>query len=312
MTEMSTRAVVTAPAPIAVRRRRRRGRGAQGKLLFAVPALALYAVIVIVPTVRGGALSFTDWDGLSPVYQWIGAANFARIFSNPVSLQALVVTLVVAAGVTVFQNLGGLLLALGLNSRIKTRNVLRVMFFAPVVITPVVVAYLWQYLLTPDGPINSLLSALGLGVLRQSWLGDPTLALVSVIGVIVWQNLGFSMVIYLAGLQSIPAELIEAAAVDGAGAWRRFASVVWPLLAPATTINLILTVIAGLKVFSEVYILTGGGPGTATQTLSALIYKAAFEFNQFGYSIALALVLAVIVAAVSALQFRLSARSGRI
>jgi raffinose/stachyose/melibiose transport system permease protein len=281
-------------------------------LWFAVPALVFYVFVVVVPTLRGGLLAFTDWDGLSQAYEFIGVENFVRVFTEPTALQALGTTLIIAAAITVFQNLIGLLLALGVNSRIKSRNVLRVVFFAPVVITPVVVAYLWKFMLTPDGAVNSALGGLGLGGLQQDWLGDPTLALVSVIFVAVWQNAGFSMVIYLAGLQSIPQELLEAAEVDGAGAWRRFRSVVWPLLAPATTINLMLTVIAGLKMFSEVFVLTGGGPGTATQTLSTLIYKSAFQFNEFAYSIALALVLAVIVAVISGAQYRLANRKDQL
>lgn len=290
-----------------VKRRRFVGVG-QSKtlLLFAIPALIFYGFAVLVPSVRGGILAFTNWDGLSQSYDFVGFDNFVRIFTTQSSLDALKMTLIFAIAVTVLQNVIGLLLALGVNSGLKTQNFLRVLFFAPVVITPVVVAYLWKFLLTPDGAVNTILSALGLGDAAPSWLGDPFWATASVVMMIVWQHSGYSMVIYLAGLQSIPPELNEAAAVDGAGAWRRFWSVTWPLLAPATAINVMLTIIGGLKMFTEVFVLTGGGPGGSTETLSTLLYKSAFQFSEFGYGIALALVLAVVVTVFSVAQQRMS------
>ena len=198
--------------------------------------------------------------------------------------------------ITVIQNGFGLLLALGVNTIIKSRNVLRVFLFAPAVVTPIVTAYLWRNLLGPDGAVNSLLGAVGLESWQQDWLGDPQLALWSIVGVIVWQFAGYSMVIFLAGLQSVPKEIYEAAAIDGAGPVRRFWSVIRPLLAPAFTINLMLSIIGGIKLFDQVYALTGGGPGHATDTISTLIYKDAFTLGEFGYSIALAVVLTIIVA----------------
>jgi raffinose/stachyose/melibiose transport system permease protein len=211
--------------------------------------------------------------------------------------------LVIAVAITLLQNGIGLLLALGVNSTIKSRNVLRVFLFAPALVTPIVAAYLWRNLLGPDGAVNSLLGLVGLDSWRQDWLGDPAIALWSVVGVIVWQYAGYSMVIFLAGLQSIPREIHEAAAIDGAGAVRRFWSVTRPLLAPAFTINMMLSIIGGLKLFDQVYALTGGGPGHATDTLSTLIYKDAFTLGEFGYSIALAVVLTVVVSVASTGQY---------
>ncbi|MFF1613414.1 carbohydrate ABC transporter permease [Amycolatopsis sp. NPDC058278] len=269
-----------------------------------MPALLLFAFVVLVPSARGIYYAFTDWDGLSPDFAWIGFGNFAEMLDDPVATQAIWHTLVIAVAITVFQNGIGLLLALGVNSTIKSRNVLRVFLFAPALVTPIVAAYLWRNLLGPDGAVNSLLGFVGLGSWRQDWLGDPDIGLWSVVGVIVWQYAGYSMVIFLAGLQSIPREIHEAAAIDGAGAVRRFWSVTRPLLAPAFTINLMLSIIGGLKLFDQVYALTGGGPGHATDTLSTLIYKDAFTLGEFGYSIALAVVLTVIVAVASTGQYR--------
>jgi raffinose/stachyose/melibiose transport system permease protein len=167
----------------------------------------------------------------------------------------------------------------------------------------IVTAYLWRNLLGPDGAVNSLLGAVGPDSWQQNWLGDPQLALWSVVGVVVWQFAGYSMVIFLAGLQSIPKEIYEAAAIDGTGPVRRFWSITRPLLAPAFTINLMLSIIGGIKLFDQVYALTGGGPGHASDTISTLIYKDAFTLGEFGYSIALAVVLTVIVAVVSTGQY---------
>jgi raffinose/stachyose/melibiose transport system permease protein len=303
--------VVTTPEPETAAPRRRRFVGvAQSKalLLLAIPGLLFYGFAVIVPSIRGAVLAFTNWDGLSQNYDFVGFANFVRIFTTDSSLDALKMTLIFAFAITVLQNGIGLLLALGVNSGLKSRNILRVLFFAPVVITPVVVAYLWKFMLTPNGAVNSLLGGIGLGDAAPSWLGDPFWASFSIVMMVVWQHAGYSMVIYIAGLQSIPQELNEAAAVDGAGAWRRFWSVTWPLLAPATAINVMLTIIGGLKMFTEVFVLTAGGPGGSTETLSTLLYKSAFQFNEFGYGIALALVLAAVVAFFSVGQQRLSKR----
>lgn len=275
-------------------------------LLLAIPALLFYGFAVLVPSIRGAVLAFTNWDGLSQTYDFIGFDNFVRIFTSESSLSALKMTLIFAVAVTLLQNGIGLLLALGVNSGLKSQNFLRVLFFAPVVITPVVVAYLWKFLLTPDGAVNTMLGFVGLGDAAPSWLGDPFWAAASVVMMIVWQHAGYSMVIYIAGLQSIPQEVNEAAAVDGAGAWRRFWSVTWPLLAPATAINVMLTIIGGLKMFTEVFVLTAGGPGGSTETMSTLLYKSAFQFNEFGYGISLALVLAIVVVFFSVAQQRMS------
>jgi raffinose/stachyose/melibiose transport system permease protein len=233
------------------------------------------------------------------------------MLDDPDALQAVWHTLLIAVAITIVQNGIGLLLALGVNTMIKSRNVLRVLLFAPAVITPIVTAYLWRNLLGPDGAINSLLGAVGLGSLRQDWLGDPDLALWMIVLVVVWQFAGYSMVIFLAGLQSVPREIYEAAAIDGSGAFRRFWSIIRPLLAPAITINLMLSIIGGIKLFDQVYALTGGGPGHATDTISTLIYKDAFTLGEFGYSIALAVVLTVIVAIASAGQYAVLSRNER-
>ncbi|GAA4715587.1 carbohydrate ABC transporter permease [Phytohabitans rumicis] len=273
--------------------------------LFVAPALLVYAAIVIYPSVAGVVYAFTDWTGIGD-WSFVGLRNFDTLLHDDQSLGALKNTLLLTVAIVVVQNGIGLLLALGVHARIKSRMVLRAVFFAPVVVSPVMIAFLWKYVYNPapDAGLNGLLGAVGLGSLRQDWLGDPSLALWSVAAMVVWQNAGYSMVIFLAGLEGIGKDVREAATIDGAGPVARFRYVTWPLLAPATTINVMLSTIGGLKLFDQVFAATGGGPGYATETLSTVLYKQAFVFGRYGYSTAVALVLALFVAAVSLVQIR--------
>lgn len=272
---------------------------------FVVPAVLVYAVVVLGPGLAGVAYAFTDWSGIGDA-AFVGLRNFRELLDDRRTLDSVVNTLLLTVAVVVVQNGIGLALALGVHANIRSRALLRVIFFAPAVVSPVMVAVLWKYVYNPeDGAgLNGVLGAVGLGGLRQDWLGDPSLALWSVAAMVVWQYAGYSMVIFLAGLQGVPAELHEAARIDGAGTWQRFRYVTWPMLAPALTVNLMLSTIGGLKLFDQVYAATNGGPGTSTETLSTVLYKEAFVYGKFGYSTAVALVLAVFVAAVSLVQLR--------
>lgn len=276
-----------------------------------LPAALLYLFVVLVPSGQGAYFAFTDWNGLSASPAWVGLDNFTAILDDPLSRGAVLHTVVLTVALALFQNVIGLALALGVHANIKSRNVLRLLFFVPAIVPPVIVAYLWQYILAPQGALNQTLGALGLEDQRQSWLGDSNLAFISIIVVAVWQFSGYSMIIFLAGLTAIPEETLEAAALDGAGAWARLRHVVLPLLAPSITINLVLAVINGLKLFDQVWVMTGGGPGGATETLSTLIYRKAFQFSDFGASTALAIVLTILIGAVSFVQFKsLSRKEG--
>jgi len=266
---------------------------------FVAPGLVAYAAVVLIPSLGGAAFAFTDWNGLAPDLSFVGWANFQRAWTDTQVRSALGVTAIFAVAITVFQNALGLALAMLLNTSIRSRNWLRMLMFAPVVVTPVIVAYLWKYLLSTDGAVNRLASFLGLTEGSINWLGDPIMAMVSVVVVTVWQTVGVAMVIYLAGLQNIPQELYEAADMDGASASTKFRLITFPLLAPAVTINVVLSTVNGLKLFDQVFVLTNGGPGYATETLSTLVYKTSFIVGEFGYATAIASAMTVFVAAVS-------------
>ncbi len=275
-------------------------------VLFALPALGIYLLVVIYPSVTGALFAFTDWSGVGEQRNFVGLDNLRRVFTNDQSLSAVRHALALTVFIVVLQTGIGLLLALGVHVKVKSRYVLRTIFFAPAVVSPVIIAFLWKYLFNPaeDSGLNALLGATGLGFLQQSWLGDPEVALWAIGLTVVWQYAGFSMVIFLAALETVPKELDEAATIDGAGRLQRFRHVTLPMIAPAFTINVMLSTIGGLKLFDQVFAITNGGPGYATEVPSTLIYKEAFVFGHYGYSTAVALVLALFVAAIALVQLR--------
>jgi raffinose/stachyose/melibiose transport system permease protein len=269
---------------------------------WVVPGLALAVAVHYVAIAAGGWYAFTDWNGVSAHANFIGLRNFSNIFKGADTRGALYHTLELAGAFVVAVNVIGLTLALGLNRGVKSRNVLRSLFFAPVIVSPLAVSYIFQYVFDYGGPLNKFLDWVGLHSWVKPWLGDPTWALWTILVVLVWQFSGLTMVIYLAGLQGIPQELDEATAVDGAGLWMRFRRITLPLLAPAITVNVTLTLIFGLRVFDQVLGLTGGGPVDATETLATQVYKQTFAYGRFGYGAALALMLAGLISVMAISQ----------
>ena len=263
--------------------------------LIALPGIFLLFASHFVPIAIGSWYAFTDWNGFGHA-SFVGLRNFREIFRDPVANGALKHTLYLAGAFVVLVNGIGLSAALAVNRTLKSRNVLRSLLFAPVVMSPVAVAFVWQYIFNYTGGLNHVLNAIGLGSWAHSWLADPNWALWTVLVALVWQYSGLAMVIYLAGLQAIPDELIEASAVDGATMWMRFRRVVLPLLAPAATVSVTLTVVFGMRVFDQVIALTGGGPVHASETLATQVYQQTFVNGRFGYGAANALVLTALIA----------------
>lgn len=265
---------------------------------FFAPALLMLLAFIIVPAVAGAVLSFTDYRGFGE-FDWIGIDNYTRLFSDSQALSSIGNTLLLAITVVVGQNVLGLALALALEAPLRGRRILQVLFLMPVIISPVIVSYLWQYIFAPDGAINSTLRAAGLDSLAKPWLGDPDTAIWAIAVVVVWQYTGNAMVIYLAGLLGVPPELSEAAALDGAGVVTRITRIKLPLMAPAITINVVLTTITGLRLFDQILAMTNGGPGYATDTIATVIYKRGFSGGEYGYALAMAIALTVGIAILS-------------
>jgi raffinose/stachyose/melibiose transport system permease protein len=280
--------------------------------VFALPAIVFVVLFQVAAPSLAGWYAFTNWNGLSAAH-WIGLANFREILHTPATQGALWNTLKLAGSFLVIVNVFGLTLALGLHRTLKTRNFLRSLFFVPFVLAPIATSFLWSYIFDYQGPLNQLLGGIGLDSWKQPWLGDPGLALWTILVVMVWQYTGLTMIIYLAGLTGIPDELDEAASVDGAMMWTRLRRITLPLLAPAITVNATLTLVIGLRAFDQVIALTNGGPVDASETLATQVYKQTFVLGRFGYGAAFALMLTALVLAASVAQLViLRAREARV
>ncbi|MFJ6651879.1 carbohydrate ABC transporter permease [Microbacterium sp. NPDC091313] len=293
-------------------RGRHRSSGPKSPAWFVVPALMVYALIVLWPNIQGFFYALTDWDGLGSSWSFVGLQNFVNVLQDPNTVRAIGNTALITIIVTVGQNFIGLLLALGLNTRVKSRYVLRLVFFLPVVLTPIVAGFLWKYLLSPTGSVNTALEAIGMGWARQDWLGNPDIAIYSICAAIIWQGAGYSMVIFLAGLQGVPEDVLEAAELDGARSFRRTVSIVLPLINGAIVINVLLTLIATLKQFDTVFAMTKGGPAGATETMATIVYKTAFTYLQYPTALAQGVVLTALVGVIAFAQFRLTQRKADI
>jgi raffinose/stachyose/melibiose transport system permease protein len=264
------------------------------------------------PSAAGGWYALTDWDGISPA-KYIGLENFRTIFETEATRKALWHTLMLAGTFVVAANFLGLTLALALNRAVRTRNVLRMLFFLPAVVSPVAVAVIWQFIFTTDGALNQVLRSVGLDSWATPWLGDPRFALWTVVVVLVWQFSGLTMIMYLAGLQGIPDELYEAASVDGASGTAQLRRLTLPLLAPAFTVATTMTLVFGLRVFDQVLALTGGGPVDASETLATQVYQQTFVFGRFGYGAAIAVILTALITVLVLVQLvALRRREGQI
>ncbi|WP_256759709.1 carbohydrate ABC transporter permease [Cohnella sp. WQ 127256] len=268
-------------------------------LYFILPALAIYVVLFVFPTLSGFAFSFTDWSSYSDEVNFIGFDNYRSLFSEGVLGLAIKNTLIYAFFVTIFVNLIGLMLALMLNHNSKMSKFYRTAFYTPVVIAPLIVGYIFTAIYSPEnGILNNILRSVGLDFIAVDWLNDSRYALLSIIMTELWRGAGFAMVIYLAGLKTIPNDLLEQAGVDGASASSKFKNVIFPLLAPSFTVNFLLTIINSLKVFETVLVLTNGGPGYDTEVFNTLIFRN-FSRGNWGYATASGLVLTVIVSIIA-------------
>jgi len=275
---------------------------------FAAPFVILFGIFLAFPILASFVLSFTSFglkDLANPVGSTVvGLKNYVDLFSDPVFWTALFNTfyfVIVGVPLTL---VFGLLIATALNRGVsRFRTVFRVGYYLPVITSIVAIAVVWRFLLDPDvGLINMALG--GLGITGPAWLADPVLAMPSIIAMAVWRNLGFAMIVFLAGLQAIPATLYEAAAIDGAGRWQGFRYVTLPMLRPTILFMTVITTIGYLQLFEEPFVMTGGGPLNKTLSITMYMYQQGFTFFHQGFASSIAYVLFVIVAIVAFLQFK--------
>jgi len=270
------------------------------------PAVLGSVAFVVIPLISVVWYSLHDWNILADSFTYAAGANYERLLNDRGLHESLLASLWFSIGLVVLNISLALLLAVLLNQRLPGTTAFRTIFFSPVVVSLVAWTIVWSFLLQADGGINGFLSVLGIE--GPNWLRQPTTAMLSVIVVQVFKNVGLNMILFLSALQGVPEEIQEAARLDGANAWRRFRSITLPLISPTILLVSILTVVGSLEVFAQIAVLTGGGPGTSTTVLVYYLYQQAFRFNEFGYASAVAVLLFVIVLALTLVQWRMRKR----
>lgn len=275
-------------------------------LLFTGPAMLLFFTFFICSIGLGLYYSLRDWNGIDPSSSFVGLRNYLRVFSDPDFRASLWFTLRYTAVTVVLLNLLAMLLALGLNAKIKGRGLLRAAFFTPMVISSITSGYLWNFIVVHLFPMIGELT--GIEGLQKDWMSYPNLAFTAMIIVSVWQMTGYYMLIYLTGLQGVPREIVEAATIDGAGRVQTFFRITLPMIRSSITICLFLSLVNGFKSFDLNYSLTNGGPFGTTQSLSFQIYLDAFKRDAISYASAKAVLFSILIALVAGLQVVLTRR----
>ncbi len=279
----------------------------RGSIFYILPAVLVFLFVIAFPLLESIIYSFTNYRMESFTYRFVGFNNYIRMFKDEVFLGAIKNTLVLTVAVAFLQNAFSLYVAVTLNNKLfKGRNICRTIIFIPVLISCMVLGYMWKLLLSPyRGPLKMILSALEItDVSEYNLLVDPKSAFTVIILTMVWQYIGYNMVIYLSGLQNIPSDITEAAQLDGADGWKNFIHITFPMILPSVTTNLLLNIVGCLKCFEYVYVMTNGGPNHATDTVATLMYSTSFGQGQIGYGCAISVILAIATAIVGIIQVR--------
>lgn len=279
---------------------------------FLLPAIIVYFIFYLLPTILGFGFSFTDWNAYGDTIHFVGLQQFKKVFQDPVMLTCLKNTLLYAISTAFLQNFFALVLAVLLDHKIKLSKVYRALFFFPAILTPLIVGYVFQGIFQYNGIFNALLSFFGLGEVTIAWLGDIRFSLIIVILVAVWYGTGLHMTIYLAALQGVPEDIIEAAKLDGASDFQTLIYVKLKLITAGFTVNIIYSIINALKVFGIVFALTGGGPARATSVFNTYIFEN-FSEGMFGYASAIGTLSFLLICAIAfPVMFYLKRKEGRL
>lgn len=272
-------------------------------IAYVSPVLLFITLVVYIPFFMSMGYSFTEWNGISRGAKFIGLENFKIIFTEDTGfIHSAIFTLKFSILFIIIVNALALVMAVLLDKKFKTSNVLRAAFFTPYILSLVIVGFIWKFIFNQG--FETLGNITHLGIFSWSWLGDVKLAFRSVLLVSIWQSLGFYIVIYIAGLQSVPDEIVEASIVDGAGSVVRFFKITIPLIMPSVTTCVFMALTNSIKLFDVVVSLTNGGPGGETTTITYDIYKEAFQNNMYGYGTAKALVLFVAIFVITVIEIK--------
>jgi raffinose/stachyose/melibiose transport system permease protein len=271
-------------------------------LAFVFPAILFYSVFVLAPSTGGLWYSFTDWNGLNPTYAWVGFSNYIEALTeDPYFIDSIWFTLKYVIFMVVLSNFLAILLAVLIESQKRSKVWFRTLYFLPNMISLIIGGFMWMFIFTKVLPYIAEHTIFHF--LDQSWIGDPRFSFYTILILSLWSGVGYLMVIYMAALQGVPLQLKEAAAIDGANALQIFRNVTLPMIYPALTIGLFVTLNGSFKVFDAVYALTGGGPGRATQVIALNIYEEAFSMSsRYGYASAKAMILFFIVFIITLVQ----------
>jgi raffinose/stachyose/melibiose transport system permease protein len=264
-----------------------------------LPAVVLFFVFHTIPVLAGFFYSFTNYAGYG-TWEFVGFKNYVNLFKDDRIRDSYLFTFKFSIVATILTNVVALAVAVGLNAKIKFRNMLRGVYFVPNVLTLLIVGYIFQYLFANSLPV--LGQKLGITALSTNILANENLAWLGIVVVAVWQSAAFAIILYLAGLQTVPTDVYEAADIDGATAWKKFWRITFPLIAPFFTINMVLSLKGFLQVFDHIVAMTNGGPGTSTVSISLQIYRGGFEGGEFAYQMANAVVFFIVIVLFSIVQ----------
>lgn len=271
-------------------------------LAIMIPALIIFFVLHTYPLLQGVFYSFTDWKGYGN-FEFVGLKNYFNVFKDDRVGHAYLFTIGFAIISTVITNIVSLALAIGLNSKISFKRSLRGIYFLPYILGTLVIGYIFNFIFSYFLP--TIGKNLGIALLANNILGNPNLAWIGIVIVAVWQSTAFNTILYLSGLVTIDPDLYEAADIDGASSWIKFKEITFPLIAPFFIINVVVSMKNYLMVFDQIVALTGGGPGTSTESISLLIYKGGFSGGEFAYQSANAVIFFIIVVAISLFQIKI-------
>lgn len=277
--------------------------------IFSLPTIVFFLFFVSIPVLFTLALTFASWKGFDiNEIKFVGLANYYKVFTDKVFLKSFLNTSIFVIFTTIFLNIFGFIGALIIDQKISGTRFLKNAIFLPVLLSPIIIGVMWSRMLDAFGIVNKIIQLLGITKMPILFLGNPKIALYTVIVATLWQFAGYDMLLYYAGLQGIPNDIVEASRIDGANEFRVVTKIIIPTLSPVITITMLLNIIGGFKVFDIVYIMTAGGPNRSSEVLATYLFQQAFRFNDMGFASVIAVVIIIISLIASVIRIKVTSR----